>query len=59
MVSDMVEYAREQIKKAKKDLETAEELVQRLRKAGENVAELEARIRELKLKIDRYEKAFE
>jgi len=58
MVNDILEYARSQIERAKRDLESAKELVARLRKAGENVAEMEARIRELELKLKRYEEAF-
>lgn len=58
MVKDVIEFAKSQVEKAKKDLKDAEELITRLRKAGENVAELQAKLNELKLKVKRYEEAF-
>ena len=58
MVKDVIQFAKNQVEKAKKDLKDAEELITRLRKAGENVAELQTKMNELKLKVKRYEEAF-
>ena len=59
MVEDILEFARNQIKRAEEDLEKAKVLCEKLRKAGENVADLTAKIHELETKLERYKKAFE
>jgi len=58
MQDKLLEWARNELKKAEDELNGIAEMIERLREAGENVAAMERDYIAAKEKLERYKKAF-